>query len=165
MMVDIGGSYAATAGGLMRISRGSVIAVGRNHLILVDCDMQYRCSNYLYDRSTRQRRRISSRRLDQGPYGSLSDDGRHAALSSWLPRSGGNELTVLDTLSGRSVVRLTSVRQAPSDSGSTVWLPDGRLVGVHDGRIFTFDPRRGAVEYPDLELPGSLIQLALRCRF
>lgn len=165
MMTDVGGSYSANAGGLARISRGSVTAVGRTHLMIVDCDARYRCSSYLYDRRSQERRRLGPLRPNQGPYGSLSDDGRHAALFTWLPRGAGFNLTIIETSSGRSLAKLRSDGFGQGDNGSTVWLPDGRLVGIHKGRLFTFDPRSGSVGYPDLKLPGSLIQLTIRDQF
>lgn len=69
---------------------------------------------------------------------------------------------MLETSTGRSLAKLRSDGFGQGDHGSTVWLADGRLVGIHQGRLFTFDPRSGSVRYPDLKLPGSLIQLTVR---
>lgn len=99
------------------------------------------------------------------PYGTLSDDGRYAALLTWLPQGAGRELAVLDTASGRPVKRLRSVGPGDMDTDSYLWLPDGRLVGIHDGRFFTFEPRAGRLRFPDLKLPEALMQLTVRGRF
>lgn len=164
LVIDIGGSYLATRRGLERISRGMVTAIGPKHFIIVDCDARHRCSSYLYDRATRQHRRIGPVRADQSPYGTVSADGRYAALASWLPQASGRELTVVDTRSGRPLTKLASPGPV-DDNGSYIWLPDGRLVGIDQGRLFMFDPRSGALQYPDLKLPEALAQLTLRGRF
>lgn len=165
LLVDVGGSYLATERGLERISRGAVTAVGRNHLLAVDCDARHRCSRYLLDRRSGAQRRIGGLRMEQGAPGVVSADGRFAALLTWR-LDGGQQLDVLDLARNRVRTTLTSSGSVQQDDRSTFWLPDGRLLGLLDGRIFVLDPDTDReARYFNLRIPEPLLQLTVRDGF
>jgi hypothetical protein len=48
---DTGGSYLLTEAGTTRLTSGDVVATGRNHLLLRECDQQLECSLASFDRN------------------------------------------------------------------------------------------------------------------
>lgn len=160
---DVGGTYAITSTGARRLTRGTLLAVGRRHLLFADCDARLVCSSYLYDRSTKNQRRIARVRTDELPNGIVSPDGRYAALVTYSPRGEGQLFTVIDLASGRRLLRHGETASAEYGfvENSHLWSPDNRLVGLRSGRLFVLDPRTGKVSEPDLGLP-SLLQITGR---
>jgi len=163
LLTDIGGTYHVTPQHTRRVTRGTVIAVGEGHLLVADCNGRHVCSRYLYDRSTKEQRRIGGVRTEPLPSGTISPNGHYAALTTW-PRVGDEPLlTVVELASGRALIRRsgTNINGDPYPERSNIWLPDNRLAGLHRGRLFLFDPRARRSSQPELKLP-TLLQLAAR---
>jgi hypothetical protein len=161
LMTDVGGVWEVRADlAPHRITRGVVIAVGPHHYLTVDCDAEHRCSRYRHDKRTHRPRRLGPTDTHSLPDGTISPDGRFAALASW--NSGGEvTVSVQDLDSGRT---LTTIEMSDTSylPGAAVFSPDSRhLVGLRDGRIFVLDLRTGRTAVPDLDLP-DLIELTAR---
>lgn len=162
LLTDIGGAYQVTPTGPRRITRGTVMAMGRSHFLVADCNARHVCSSYLYDRATKKQRRLGGVRTDQLPNGTLSPDGGYAALITWPRQGDGQVLTVVELDSGRTLLTHRSETSGdPYPERANIWLPDNRLVGLDRGRLFLFDPRTRRVSQPDIKLP-TLLQLAAR---
>lgn len=155
-----GGYYAMTVDGPKRITRGQLLAVGPTVILTADCDRAMHCSRYLFDRDSGQRQRIGPAPVTDNESGTVSRDGRHAALWRWS-RYGPAELRIIDLTTGGTLTRLKDPN-GTGDTSSLLWLPDGRLIGVLSGRIFVYDPTTGKVTKPDLRLPDGIQQLGLR---
>lgn len=161
LMTDVGGVWEVRADlAPHRITQGVVIAVGPHHYLAVNCDAEHRCSRYRYDKATDRPERLGPTDTDSLPDGTLSPDGRFAALSTWN-YSGGATVTVQDLDSGRTVTTIETSGNSYLP-GVAVFSPDSRhLVGLRDGRIFVLDLRTGRTAVPDLDLP-DLIELTAR---
>jgi hypothetical protein len=127
-----------------------------------------RWSGQRHQQEVRKRRRpdlrrpARSRRIAGGErrgVAALSRDARYAALWQWT-RYGPAELRILDLETGRTRIRLSDPNGA-ADTGSLLWLPGDRLVGILDGRLFVYDAENGNVSKPDLQL-DDIQQLRLR---
>jgi hypothetical protein len=163
LLSDVGGVYEASPNRLRRLTSGSVTAVGPGHYLLVDCDPSRRCSTYLYDRSTRRQRRIGPADTSDLTTGTLSPDGRHAALIQWRG-SGRPSLLVRDLADGTErVVPGVMDQQGTSDVASTLlWTPDSRwLITLLEGHVTFFDTTTGRLRTSGSALP-TIAQLALR---
>ena len=160
LLVTAAGSiYELTARGPRRLARGTAVAIGARHVLVSDCSVTLRCSRHLVTRATGERRRVGPTTVSDYADGSLSADGRYAATWSWS-RRGGQILSVLDLRTNTTLTRVEEDIGGGSYQ-SLVWLPDNRLVGLRDGRIFLFDPAAGRTTTPELGLVG-VDQIALR---
>lgn len=155
----VGGTYRATPGGLRRLTSGGVIATGPRHYLTIECDARHVCGSYLYGRESSEKRRVASVYTNDVGNGHLSRDGRYAAWVRW--GDSGSTLRVTDLRTNRTLGSFPLGGESPTEEGLMVWLPDGRLLGVSEGRLFVFDPRRSRTVRPNLRLP-PLIQVALR---
>ncbi len=155
---DIGGTYQATPSGLRRVTSGRVVATSRDRFLAIECDDRYTCRSFVYDRRTDTRRRVGPLRLNPGPPGTLSPDGRYVVL----PNGGEGSvatLTVVEVKTGRQIAgfRLVDTFVDPS----ATWLPDGRLLWLRNSRLAVFDPRTRQSVGSSLRL-APLVQLAIR---
>lgn len=99
-------------------------------------------------RDTGQHCRVGPATATQYADGALSADGAYAATWSWSAW-GIVTLVITDLRDDRTLAQLSD----DSGSGSAqslFWLPDNRLLGVREGRIFLFDPATGRTTSPDL---------------
>lgn len=155
-----GGTYQATSAGLRRVTRGAVLATSRDRYLSLECDDRFACEHVLHDRRTGGRERVGRASGAQQSTGVLSADGRYAALVSWRENAGPT-LEVIELAGGQ---QLLSVELDEAEWGGEMpaaWLPDGRLLGLRDTRLFVFDPRSGQTTRSSIRLP-PLRQLALR---
>jgi hypothetical protein len=159
ILASAGGYYAITPDGPRRLTRGQVLTTGPSAVLTTDCDPTLRCSRYLLDRETGHQRRIGPAPINDNANGAVSRDARYAALWQWT-RYGPAELRILDLETGRTRIRLSDPNGA-ADTGSLLWLPGERLVGILDGRLFVYDAENGNVSKPDLQL-DDIQQLRLR---
>lgn len=155
----VSGIYRGSDRGLRRVTTGQVVAAGAGHLLMLECDARYVCSTYLQAHGSNTRRRIGSASGDQLGSGRLSADGRYAAVAPWNAYAG-PALRVTDLRSGRVLASLPLDVPYPVYSSMT-WLPDGRLLGITEGRLFLFDPRTRKSVRSDLDLP-PVTQVVLR---
>lgn len=163
LISDVGGVYEAGGARYRRLTSGVVTGVGPHHYLLLECDLHHRCSRVLLDRTTGVRRRLGAAETARLATGTLSPDGRHAALVQWRgaepPR-----LRVEDLRHGtaRRMVGDLDQQYGPDASSSVAWTPDSRwLVMLLDGDITFLDTRTGRVHRAGTALP-RLLQLALR---
>ena len=160
LTASAGGYYELTPQGPRRLTRGSVLATGRTHLLTVDCNSSLKCSSYLLDRETGGQRRLTAVAADIDGNGTVSDDGRYAALWSWND-SGSQTLRVLDLHTNTTIGKVTDPDGYGDDYSSLLWLPDNRLLGIRGGKLFVFSPKTGQFATPKLRIDG-LEQLSLR---
>lgn len=156
-----GGYYDMTDDGPRRLTRGQLVAVGQTVVLTAECDAELRCARYLVNRDTGQRRRIGAAPVNLNAYGNgtISDNGRYAALWHWS-RTEPLELSIQDLHNGTTMTRAAS-SNGGNDASSLVWLPDGRLVTILDQHLVIYDPANGKITRPDLGL-DDLQQLTLR---
>lgn len=161
ILAAAGGYYDMTPDGPRRLTRGQVLAVAPAKILTAECDSTLRCSRFLVDRDSGKRRRIGHAPINNNTYGNgtISDDGRFAALWRWT-RTGPAELSILNLHTGATVARLDNHTGA-GDASSLVWLPNHRLLGILNERLFIYDPTTGEMAQPDLHI-DSLQQLGLR---
>ena len=160
LLTDSGGVYRPDSSGTRRRDPGRLVATGSHHLLLESCDADHRCREVLLDRGTGGRR-------DVGPPdpsvagGTLSPDGRHAALV----RSDGGADRGLEVLDLRRHTSRPLPGRLPAGldaTASTAWTPDSRyLLAVLDGRLNVLDTRTETLRSVDLG-PARLLQLGLR---
>ncbi len=160
LLQGVGGSYQLTREGPRRITRGAVIATGRGHILTSDCSDRYRCSYYLYDRATHQQRRVGPDRVGEGALGTVSRDGRYAAIVSWQDTDQ-PLVRVLDLRTGTISARLDQGTDAQVDPNSLIWLPGDRLLRITDGALVLYNAATRTSTTPDLGLP-NLLQLTIR---
>lgn len=163
LISDVGGVYEAGGARFRRLTTGVVAGVGPHHYLLLECDLRRRCSRVLFDRSTGVRHRLGAADTARLATGTLSPDGRHAALVEWRgaepPR-----LRVEDLRNGtaRRMSGDLDQQYGPDASSSVAWTPDSRwLVMLLDGDITFLDTSTGRVRRAGAGLP-RLLQLALR---
>lgn len=159
LVASAGGYYELTPKGPRRVTRGLVLATGRSHLLTADCNSTLECSRYLVDRTSGEQRRLGTVPANSYADGTVSDDGRYAALWTW-GRNGGGRLRVVDLRTDKTITQHSDAEWM-GDSGSLIWLPDNRLVGIQNGEIFVFSPKTGRFTTPDLKI-YSLQQLSRR---
>lgn len=171
---QIGGTYQAEPSGLRRVTPGKVLATSRNLFLATECDERFACGTFVYDRRTGSRRRTGpadpergsfgtspdTRYQEMGPPGTLSPDGRYAALRFWEPTSGPS-LVVIDVRSGARLASFSLEDDESFSDPSAIWLPDGRLLWLRESRLAVFDPRTKQTERSTMRMP-PLIQIALR---
>ena len=161
LLNDVGGVWEARPDGLRRVTRGGVMAVGRRHYLVVDCDERHSCHSWLYDRRHRTQRRLAIPYPGGWYDGALSPDGHYVAFTRFEGESGRATLEVVDLRTSRTLVRTDGPDPGVSQS-DRLWSPDGRwLAGVVDGRLALIDLRTGRRTTPSLPL-SSLVQLTGR---
>ena len=154
---DPTGVYEVGGAGLKRISRGWLIAAGPHHYLVGDCDQRHACRSYQIDRRSGARRSVPRY---EAANGMLSANGRYVALTVWQ-RNGSVLDKVVDVRTGKVLLRHTQLDPNGDFDTRASWLPDGRLIGLRDGRLFLFDPGSGKLTRPDTGLTG-LTQFAVR---
>ena len=90
-LVAPGGTYRAGEEGIQRLADGQVVATGRNHLVVLECDPALQCAAWLVERATGTRTPVPVESFQQyawfgyPQYPVLSPDGTAAIVS---PKSG-----------------------------------------------------------------------------
>lgn len=159
LLTDVGGVWEVPRSEPRRITTGMVAAVGPNHYLLVDCDRSHRCSSYVYDRETREKRRLGRADTARIPNGVISPDGRYAALLRYDVE---NEMEVLDLTDNRTVRKVPERQDIYQASDVFAWSADSRwLFTLHQGRLTLLEVASGKTITPDLGLP-ELAQITLR---
>jgi hypothetical protein len=161
LISDVGGVWEARPDGLRRVTPGGVMATGRRHYLVVDCDERHSCHSSLYDRKNRTQRRLAIPYPGGWYDGALSPDGRYVAFTRFEGDDQRATLEVFDLRTSRTLVRTTGPDPGVSQT-DRLWSPDGRwLAGVVDGRLALIDLRTGRRTTPSLPL-SSLVQLTGR---
>ncbi len=155
---DATGVYEVVASGLRRVSRGWLIAAGPRHYLVGDCDHGHTCRSYRIERRSGARKALKARYDTAG--GLISPDGKYAALDTWPQEDGPAEM-VVEVLTGKVLLRHNHTYDGSSLANRFSWLPDGRLLGIRDGRPFLFTPRTRVSSTPDTGMTG-LTQVAVR---
>lgn len=112
----------------------------RVHYLVRDCDQRHACHSYRIDKGSGDRVPLEARYDTAG--GLLSPDGRYVALTAWQHNDRVSD-TVHDVLAGKVALRHTRTYDDSSFESRFSRLPDGRLIGLRDGRLFLFEPRTG----------------------
>ena len=110
-----GGTYQFTPSGVRKLTTGALLAVGRHHLLVWDCDKKARCNPYRLDRTHDRRTTIPAARkailkLYQGNLGQaegfgggdLSPDGTQTALRYPGNRLDSWPIAVVDLTTGQT---------------------------------------------------------------
>ena len=135
LMYGIGGMYDIGAGGVHRITSGTLLAAGATRWLSAECDDRYQCTTIVTDRSSGARHAID---LPVGGYqpvfGRISPDGSTAALLRTEGATSTSSLHLVDLNTGADRRIGVSIRPDVSYSGGAfVWSPDGRWLFVTDG--------------------------------
>ncbi|HEY3632366.1 MAG TPA: hypothetical protein VGL21_15770 [Jatrophihabitantaceae bacterium] len=133
----IGGVYDVRPGSVQRVTSGALLAVGPTRLLTLECDPHYRCTLDAVDRATGVHHVLRPASTAGGGTGTISPDGRTAAVSSIGPAGTTVHLVNLTTGADRS----TSVQADSSGSTTMVWTPDSHWLLVVDttGHIVAID--------------------------
>jgi hypothetical protein len=162
LLTGAGGVYQTSLRTTRRLTTGTITAIGPHHFLVVGCDAHFRCSTYLFNRSTSRQRRLGVAAADGIDSGIVAPDGRHAAFLHW-----GNATPTTFVVRNLADGTAETVDGAPSSSlsgiaGSLVWSPDSRsLMVLADGRLTVLDTVTHRTTVPDLDLP-VLRQIAIR---
>lgn len=155
LLQNAAGIYQLTTTGPRHLSRGTLLGVGRHHLLVWDCNRAARCQPYRLNRATQDRTALPDlaaviRRLNLGAdpdssffgAGDLSPDGRHIVLTSDTGR-GSLRLAVISL----DQAAVQPIDGAPTDSNPNTqyaWTPDSRwLLALTDHRIRAHDTTTG----------------------
>lgn len=157
---SVGGAYDAGPGGLHRVTTGAVIASGPTSWLTDDCDERNTCRAIVIDRATGHKRILNWTARLGVVRGTISPDGRSAALV--LGGDSGLQLHLLDLRSGTDRTLDLKLPDQLDDS-SMVWTPDGRwlFVAGASGYLSVVDVGSGGIRGLDVDLP-ELTQLAFR---
>ena len=151
LITNAAGVYQLTAQGPRYLTRGGLLAVGRHHLLVWDCDRSARCRPYRLDRATGRRTArpelaATIRRLNLGAdpadvsysVGDLSPDGRQVVLTSDTGNNGSRvDVVDLDRATTHTVDGTPTDVNANTQSA---WTPDSRwLLTLTDHRIRAYD--------------------------
>jgi hypothetical protein len=155
-----GGVYAATPGGLRRITTGALLAVGPSRWLTLECDATHRCRPYATDRATGARRAVPAVLAADVPRGAIAPNGRTAVLFR-LRRDGTPVPYLLDLASGASLALGVSID--PPGEDNLVWSPDSHwlLTTASTGMITAIDPATGRATEVGVAMT-SPTQLAVR---
>jgi hypothetical protein len=140
LLMSIGGNYDARPGSVHRITSGLLLASGPTRWLVVECeDDSLSCANVVIDRATGARRRLTSPIVSADSYsGTISPDGRTAALPVPHDGTSGNGIQLLDLDSGAELpVNVTPQPISTPLGPRWVWSPDSRWLFVTDaaGRV------------------------------
>jgi hypothetical protein len=147
------GTYQVTRHGTRRITRGTVVAAGPHHFMITDCKTAHGCGTYVHDRDTGRQRRLGPDRIRHDAAGTVSTDGRYAAVRTW-PVNDRQAFIVLDLRTGAVITKEVEAATSHVDTSELIWLPDDRLVYVRQGTLRVYDPVTGTSTTPDLKLSG-----------
>ncbi|GAA3604089.1 WD40 repeat domain-containing protein [Microlunatus ginsengisoli] len=153
-------AYQLTPQGETLIARGTLIATGPHHFLFKNCTTNRGCAAFVYNRDTRQQRRLGPSHTGENASGTVSADGRYAAVRTW-PVDDVQQFIVLDLRTGTIVTKVAEAATSHVDTSSLIWLPDDRLIYVSEGTLRVYDPatRRGTT--PQTYLNG-LTNVTLR---
>lgn len=159
----IGGVYDARPSGLNRITAGTVVAVGAQRVLAIECSDQYKCSTVVLGLRDGSRRVVSAGFPPTYSVGAIAPDGSTAAVPEQRP-DGGLGLSLFHLTTGRST-RVANLELADTSGGgdALAWSPDSAFLFAldADGEVRVVDPRRGSVGTLGVTLP-PLSQLAVR---
>jgi hypothetical protein len=141
------------------VPQGTLLAAGPRTWLVANCPTR-RCRPTVVDRRTGQARTLSVRVDNEWMSGSVSPDGRYAALLE--SRGSAEAVRVLDLETGDAEqlrVRILS----SAYGGSIAWSPDSEMLLMLDsaGQVGTYEPRRGVTRIGHGDLP-PLRQLAIK---
>lgn len=165
MIATSGGIYDVHPGSLRRITAGTVEAVGPTGWLVVECDEENRCSRFVVDRGTGDRRTLPGEVTRYSPMeGRIAPDGSVAVLGG-LERNN-PRVWLLDLHTGRlRMVDVVPPGRTFLSPAQVAWSPDSRWVVLIDDRgdLVAIDAGTGTVRHLDLGLP-ELEQLRVRPR-
>lgn len=125
------GAYYVGTNGLSRITEGEILAAGPNAWLIRECEGAA-CRTAVIDRTTSSRRNMRfSIAGDFQRGGSVSPDGRFAALVS---KAQPYALTLLDLTSGEQGPTLATSTSYWLDFSDLAWSPDSRFLFFTDSR-------------------------------
>jgi len=154
----IGGVYDVRPGSVQRVTSGALLAVGPTRWLTLECDAHYRCTLDAVDRATGVHHVLRPASGAEGVSGTISPDGRTAAVLGGGAAGTTVHLINLDTGADRS----TSV-QVDGGPGSTtmVWTPDSHWLLAVDtiGHIVAVDPNGRSRILTSGETPITAIAL------
>jgi hypothetical protein len=160
LVTDLGGTYEARPRGLQRVTTGAVIAAGPSRYLIADCDRHHHCTSGVINRATGKVRGLATRRYAANTVGTVSPDGRTAALVRAVNNT--RSLHFLDLRSGHDRVVARAVESGVGDDGTLVWSPDSRwLFTIAGGQPRAIEARTGRAVGLDVRL-SKVEQLALR---
>jgi hypothetical protein len=163
---DSGGTYAIDASGAARrLSTGDLVAVGRNHVLVRECDEVLTCVSTRVDAVSGERVPLSAPELDVyrgfDPNLSLSPDGSMMTYVDWM--STPSERRLIDLVAGTSVV-LDPIGQNYIGDNAAAWAADSSgIFMIEDYGLVFYDRATGErVEVaPGVDL-GSIVAVAAR---
>lgn len=151
LLVNAAGVYQLSADGPRYLTRGVLLAIGRHHLLVWDCDRNARCQPYSFNRAAGQRiamPRLTAPilRLNMGEepasssygVGDLSSDGTHVALIS--PTGNGDSRINVINLDRGAVHPIKGATTDVNPNTQSTWTPDSRwLLTLTDHRLRAYD--------------------------
>jgi hypothetical protein len=147
-----GGVYQLRPSGVRKLATGDLLAVGRHHVLVWDCDALARCQPYRLDRTRNRRTAIPTahrtilelyqglpdRAQDFGG-GDLNPDGTHAALRYPGTQPDSSPLAVVDLATGQSHTLPGNVTDTNGNTQFT-WTANGRyFLALTDHRLRAYD--------------------------
>ncbi len=145
-----GGSYVLAPGSATRLTVGRVVALGRERMLVHECDEQLDCGHFVVERATGERRALSVDQeaadlstFDVPAWWALEDpwNGSEDAvlILSWNPTGNGTQsFGVLDLLDGDFRPLGESI-----DTPTVRWSDDQRLFWLERGRLHWLDRTTG----------------------
>lgn len=153
-----GGMYQLTPSGVRKLTTGDLLALGRHHVLVWDCDGKARCQPYSLDRTHNRRTVIPSahktilelyqdlpdRAQDFGG-GDLSPDGTHAALRYPGTQLDSWPLAVVDLSTGQSHTLPGNVTETNPNTQFT-WTANSRyFLALTDHQMRAYDTTTGTI--------------------
>lgn len=151
-----GGMYQFTPSGVRRLTTGDLLAVGRHHVLVWDCDDKARCQPYRLDRTANRRTKMPAAQKtiltlyqanlalaqDFGG-GDLSPDGKHAALRFPGTQLDSWPLAVVDLTTGQNHTLPGNVTDTNPNTQFT-WTADSRyFLALTDHQLRAYDTTTG----------------------
>ncbi|HEX8509270.1 MAG TPA: hypothetical protein VF635_07210 [Propionibacteriaceae bacterium] len=151
-----GGTYQFRPSGVRKLTTGDLLAVGRHHLLVWDCDKKARCNPYRLDRTHGRRTTIPAARkailkLYQGNVaqaegsggGDLSPDGTHTALRYPGNRLSSWPIAVVDLSTGQTRTLPGNLTDTNPNS-QFAWTANGRyFLAITDHQMRAYDTTTG----------------------
>ena len=155
-VTNSGGMYQLTPSGVRRLTTGDLLAMGRHHVLVWDCDALARCQPYRLDRTYNRRTKMSAAHkaileLYQGNLaqaqdfggGDLSPDGTCAALRFPGTQLDSWPLAVVDLTTGQSHTLPGNVTDTNPNTQFT-WTANSRyFLALTDHQLRTYDTTTG----------------------
>lgn len=165
-----GGVYDVRPGRTLRVTTGSVLAVGPTRFLVVECDEHARCHRVVVDRTTGGRRtlasRVSASAAQPAPEGSgvVSPDGTVAAIPVG---SSTGRIALLDLATGATRTLNPSLELPTAGWQVLAFSPDSRyLFALAGGELYAVDIAGGQVRDLTTALGSRVLprleQLAIR---